>query len=48
LAKHEKGKSSFKWFEDISDEEKYALLTEMYAVIGLAYRLIEKSEKCQP
>ena len=48
LYKHEKGKSSFKWFEEITEEEKYALLAEMYAVIGLAYRLIKKSEKYQP
>lgn len=48
LYKHEKGKSSFKWFEEITEEEKYALLAEMYAVIGLVYRLIEKSEKYQP
>lgn len=48
LYKHEKGKSSFKWFEEITEEEKHALLAEMYAVIGLAYRLIKKSEKYQP
>lgn len=43
--KHEK---SNRWFEDATGEEKYAIRKEMYAVIGLIYRLIEKSEKYQP
>lgn len=47
LFKHEKGKDSFKWFEDTTEEEKYKLRIEMYAVIGLIYRLIEKSERYQ-
>lgn len=47
-AKHEKGKESFNWFENCSEEEKYEIIAEMYAVIGLIYRLIEKSEICQP
>ena len=29
-------------------EEKYELAAGMYAIIGLIYRLIEKSENCQP
>jgi len=48
LCKHEAGKDSFKWFDDTTEEEKYELLVEMYSVIGLIYRLIEKSEKYQP
>ena len=47
LAKHEKGEESFKWFENATEEEKYAMATGMYAIIGLVYTLIEKSEKCQ-
>ena len=47
LYKHEQGKDSFKWFEDATEEEKYELLTGMYAVIGLLYRLIEKSDTYQ-
>ena len=43
--KHEK---SNRWFEDATGEEKYAIRKEMYAVIGLIYRLIEKSEEYQP
>lgn len=48
LAKHEEGKESFKWFENATLEEKYELAAGMYAIIGLIYRLIEKSENCQP
>lgn len=48
LCKHETDKDSFEWFEGTTDEEKYQLLVEMYAVIGLIYRLIEKSEMYQP
>ena len=48
LAKHEKSEESFKWFENATEEEKYAMATGMYAIIGLAYTLIEKSEKYQP
>jgi len=47
LAKHGKGEESFKWFENATEEEKYAMVTGMYAIIGLVYTLIEKSEKCQ-
>ena len=48
LAKHEKSEESFKWFENATEEEKYAMATGMYAIIGLVYTLIEKSEKYQP
>lgn len=48
MYKHERGTDSARWFEDASVEEKYAIRKEMYAVIGLIYRLIEKSEKYQP
>lgn len=48
LCKHEKDKDSFEWFEGTTDEEKYQLLVGMYAIVGLIYRLIEKSDKYQP
>jgi len=47
-AKHEKGIPSFNWFENCSEEERYAIAGEMYATISLIYRLIEKSTICQP
>lgn len=47
LPKHEKDEESFKWFENATEEEKYAMATGMYAIIGLIYTIIEKSEKCQ-
>lgn len=47
LCKHEKDKDSFEWFEGTTEEEKYQLLVEMYAIVGLIYRLIEKSDKYQ-
>ena len=43
--KHEKGMESFEWFEGLGEEEKQCLINEMYATIGLAYRLIDKSKK---
>jgi len=43
LCKHKTGTDSFQWFEGSSEEEKYEILTGMYAVIGLIYKLIEKS-----
>lgn len=44
LCKHKTGTDSFQWFEGSSEVEKYEILTGMYAVIGLIYKLIEKSE----
>ena len=48
LPKHEKDEESFKWFKNATEEDKYAMATGMYAIIGLIYRLIEKSEEYQP
>lgn len=48
MYKHERGTSSSMGFEDATGEEKYAMLKEMYAVINLIYRLIDKSEEYQP
>lgn len=48
LCKHEKGNDSFNWFENAPEEEREILVAEMYAVIDLIYRLIDKSEKNQP
>ena len=45
MTKHDHGKDTFKWFEDDTEEEKYEIMSELYALIGLMYRLIEKSEK---
>lgn len=45
MCKHEQGKDSFKWFEDNTEEEKYDMMSELYASIGLIYRLVEKCEK---
>lgn len=42
--KHERGQDTFQWFEDVSEDEKVAITTEMFATIGLMYRLIEKAE----
>lgn len=47
LCKHEKNKDSYKWFENVTEEEKYELVAEMYSLIGFIYKLIEKSEKYQ-
>ncbi|MCL7412625.1 MAG: ATP-binding protein [ANME-2 cluster archaeon] len=48
LSKHETGKESRKWYEDATDDENYEMLGYMYSLIGLIYRMIEKSEKYQP
>ena len=45
MCKHDQGKDSFKWFEDNTEEEKYEIMSELYALIGLICRLVEKSEK---
>ena len=45
LYKHERGNDSFKWYEDLCEEERKRLLAEIYATVGLIYRLIENSEK---
>ena len=45
MCKHEKGKESFKWLEELSDEKQDELITEMYITIDLLYRLIEQTKK---
>jgi hypothetical protein len=45
MCKHEQGKDTFKWFEEVPEEERYDMMSEFYAAIGLMYRLIERSEK---
>jgi hypothetical protein len=42
--KHGVGKDSFKWFEHLSEADKLDVMTELYATVGLVYRMIEKSE----
>lgn len=46
--KHETGKESFKWFDDLEDDKKDELIAELYITVDLLYRLIEKTEKYQP
>lgn len=45
LYKHERGKESFKWFEDSPEDDQKILIAEAYAIIDFVYRLIDKSEK---
>jgi len=42
--KHALGKDSFKWFESLSEAEKFDVMTELIATIGLVCRMVEKSE----
>ena len=42
--KHEKGSQKFEWFEKCTEEEKYQIITGMYAALGMIYKLIERSK----
>jgi hypothetical protein len=46
--KHEKGKEVLKWLENTSEIERYKVMTEIVAVMGLLYRLIDHSSKRRP
>ena len=48
IKKHKQGKSSFEWYENASEVDKYNMLSEIYGAIGIIHRLIEQSEKYQP
>jgi hypothetical protein len=46
--KHEKGKEVLKWLETTSEIERYKVMTEIVASMGLLYRLIDHSSKRRP
>ena len=45
MAKHEKDKESFEWFEGATEEERIEMTSQLLGTIGLIYKLIKKSEK---
>jgi hypothetical protein len=48
LYKHQRGKDSFKWFDNLSEDEKRRVLIEMLTTIKWVCRLIDNSDKYKP
>jgi hypothetical protein len=48
LFKHEKGKPSLKWYDDIPADEQKKITVQMAVVVDFISRLIEASEEYQP
>ena len=48
FAKHKKDTEAFKWYEDLSEDEKFRILGQLAAALTIIHTLIDHCEKINP